>query len=131
MTLINSTVVFISPKPNPRQQILVSEVPRKPNPKCYTCSEQRELIVKTNTKLTTVRSFEAKFLKGILNMVAPDAIIATNSNIIVSSEEGETDAIADRKLEEVGVVNGCLLSCDDFLQQFKVRVQVSHDGTLE
>uniref|UniRef100_F1L101 SUMO-activating enzyme subunit n=1 Tax=Ascaris suum TaxID=6253 RepID=F1L101_ASCSU len=123
--------VFIRNQPNPRGKILVDEVPGKPKPKCYVCSEQREVIVRTNIELTTVRAFEQKFLKGILNMVAPDVMIPMSGNLIVSSEEGETDRIAECKLTEVGVSNGCLLSCDDFLQKLKVRVQVSHSNKLE
>lgn len=84
--------VFIRNQPNPRGKILVDEVPGKPKPKCYVCSEQREVIVRTNIELTTVRAFEQKFLKGILNMVAPDVMIPMSGNLIVSSEEGETDS---------------------------------------
>ncbi|VDM42807.1 unnamed protein product [Toxocara canis] len=123
--------VFITRRPNPHHKVLVDMTPNKPRSSCYVCSEQREVVVKTNVQLTTVRAFQQKFLKEILNMVAPDAMVPSTGNIIASSEEGEMDAVADRKLIEVGVVNGCLLSCDDFQQKLEIRVQVSHDSGLE
>lgn len=82
--------IFIKPKPNPRGQILADEVLCKPNPKCYVCSERREITLKTNVKLTTVHSLENKFLKGIVHMVAPDVMISISGKIVISSEEGET-----------------------------------------
>ncbi|VDK74037.1 unnamed protein product [Gongylonema pulchrum] len=82
--------IFIRPKPNPRGQIFAIEIPSKPNPNCYVCSEKREIRLKTNVKLTTVHSLENKFLKGTLHVIAPDVMIESSGSLIISSEEGET-----------------------------------------
>ncbi|KAL3984589.1 ThiF family protein [Acanthocheilonema viteae] len=123
--------IFIKPKPNPRGKILTDEVPCKPNKHCYVCSERREITLKLNTKLTTVQSLENKFLKGILHMVAPDVMISLTGNIVISSEEGETKAISERILEKVGVIHGCILECDDFLQRLEIRIRIQHASELK
>uniref|UniRef100_A0A1I7VA16 SUMO-activating enzyme subunit n=1 Tax=Loa loa TaxID=7209 RepID=A0A1I7VA16_LOALO len=123
--------VFIKPKPNPRGKILIEEVPSKPNQQCYVCSERREITLKLNVKLTVVHSLENKFLKGILHMVAPDVMISLTGNIIISSEVGETKAISERILEKVGVVHGCILECDDFLQRLELRIRIEHTSELK
>ncbi|VDN94905.1 unnamed protein product [Brugia pahangi] len=123
--------VFIKPKPNPRGKILIEEMPSKPNQQCYVCSERREITLRLNIKLTTVFSLENKFLKGILHMVAPDVMIPLTGNIIISSEAGETTAISERILEKVGVIHGCILECDDFLQRLELRIRVEHANELK
>ncbi|VDM10282.1 unnamed protein product [Wuchereria bancrofti] len=123
--------VFIKPKPNPRGKILIEEMPSKPNQKCYVCSERREITLRLNVKLTTVLSLENKFLKGILHMVAPDVMIPLAGIIIISSEEGETTVISERILEKVGVVHGCILECDDFLQRLALRIRIEHTNELK
>ncbi|OZC12186.1 hypothetical protein X798_00707 [Onchocerca flexuosa] len=123
--------VFIKPKPNPRGKILTEEVPSKPNQQCYVCSERREITLKLNVKSTTVHSLENKFLKGILHMVAPDVMISLTGNIVISSEEGETKAISERILEKVGVIHGCILECDDFLQRLELRIRIEHNNELK
>ncbi|VIO97629.1 ThiF family protein, putative [Brugia malayi] len=124
-------VVFIKPKPNPRGKILIEEMPSKPNQQCYVCSERREITLRLNIKLTTVFSLENKFLKGILHMVAPDVMIPLTGNIIISSEAGETTAISERILEKVGVIHGCILECDDFLQRLELRIRIEHANELK
>ncbi|VDO41815.1 unnamed protein product [Brugia timori] len=123
--------VFIKPKPNPRGKILIEEMPSKPNQQCYVCSERREITLRLNIKLTTVFSLENKFLKGILHMVAPDVMIPLTGNIIISSEAGETTAISERILEKVGVIHGCILECDDFLQRLELRIRIEHANELK
>ncbi|KAM3717769.1 SUMO-activating enzyme subunit [Dirofilaria immitis] len=123
--------IFIKPKPNPRGKILIEEVPSKPNQHCYVCSERREITLKLNVKLTTVHSLENKFLKGILHMVAPDVMISLSGNIVISSEEGETKATSERILEKVGVIHGCILECDDFLQRLELRIRIEHSNELK
>ncbi|CAG9538994.1 unnamed protein product [Cercopithifilaria johnstoni] len=130
MIVTEALKIFIKPKPNPRGKILIEEVPCKPNQHCYVCSERREITLKLNVKLTTVQSLENKFLKGILHMVAPDVMIYLTGNIVISSEEGETKAISERILEKVGVVHGCILECDDFLQRLELRIRIEHTNEL-
>uniref|UniRef100_A0A915PMJ4 J domain-containing protein n=1 Tax=Setaria digitata TaxID=48799 RepID=A0A915PMJ4_9BILA len=123
--------IFIKPKPNPRGKILTDEMPCKPNQQCYVCSERREITLKLNVKMTTVHALENKFLKGILHMVAPDVMISLTGSIVISSEEGETKAISEQLLEKVGVIHGCILECDDFLQKLELRIRIQHTSELK
>ena len=42
--------------------------------------------------------------------------------ILISSEEGETDCNNDKFLKDFGLVDGNVLVCDDFLQNYKLKV---------
>jgi len=63
-----------------------------------------------------------RILKGALNMVAPDAEIDGKGVILLSSEEGETEENMDKPLSAFGLGDGGVLSCDDFLQNYTLRV---------
>lgn len=71
----------------------MDQVPNKPNPNCYVCSNRREIVLKTNVNLTTVNALEIKFLKTVLHMVAPDVIISGTGVLVISSEQGETNGL--------------------------------------
>lgn len=79
--------------PNPRGKILVDENPYKPNPHCYVCSEQREVVIKLNLERMLVKNFRNNILIRALNMISPDVSDLFSQRIIISSEEGETDGI--------------------------------------
>ena len=55
-------------------------------------------------------------------MVAPDVEIEGKGTILISSEEGETDALMDKTLDSFGLATGAILSCDDFLQNYSLKV---------
>ncbi|KAG7153483.1 SUMO-activating enzyme subunit 2-like [Homarus americanus] len=113
-------------------RLLVPCVLDKPNPKCYVCSEKPELCVRLNIEKTTVRTLEDKILKSALNMVAPDVEISDGKGtILISSEEGETEANSDKMLKEFNVVDGTRLNCDDFLQNYTLMVNLIHSDKLE
>ena len=62
-------------------------------------------------------------MKNELNMIAPDVEIDDGSGrIIVSSEEGETEANDNRPLSHYGLHHGSYLKCDDFLQNYEIRL---------
>ena len=66
-------------------------------------------------------------MKGTLSMVAPDAEIDGKGVVLISSEEGEdTSANNDKTLKEMGLADGSILSCDDFLQDYNVKVIIYH-----
>jgi len=114
--------VYLRRQPNPRKKILVTEALEPPNPKCYVCADKPEVHIKLNMETMTVRSFEERILKGALNMVAPDAEIDGKGVILLSSEEGETEENMDKPLSAFGLGDGGVLSCDDFLQNYTLRV---------
>lgn len=40
-------------------------------------------------------------------------------------------AIRERILEKVGVIHGCILECDDFLQRLELRIRIEHTNELK
>lgn len=124
--------VYLNRRPNPRKRLLVPCVLDKPNPKCYVCSEKPEVCVRLNVEKTTVKTLEERILKAALNMVAPDVEISDGKGtILISSEEGETEANNDKLLKDFGIMDGTRLNCDDFLQNYTVTVNVIHSEKLE
>jgi len=127
----NCRTVYLRKELNPRNKTLVTETLVAPNSKCYVCSEKPEVSVKLNLETTSVKTLEEKILKGSLNMVAPDAIIETKGTILISSEKGETDSNNEKSLKEFGLVDGSILKCDDFLQNYQLTVYLYHADKLE
>lgn len=56
-------------------------------------------------------------------MAAPDVTNELTGAIVISSEEGETDAVEDKVMADLGMGHNARLMCDDFLQNFEL---VSH-----
>lgn len=124
--------VYLNRKPNPKKRLLVPCVLDKPNPKCYVCSEKPEVCVRLNVEKTTVKTLEERILKAALNMVAPDVEISDGKGtILISSEEGETEANNNKMLKDFNILDGTRLNCDDFLQNYTVTVSVLHSEKLE
>jgi len=123
--------VYLRRQPNPRKKILVTEALVPPNPKCYVCSEKPEISVKLNLETTTVKTLEDRILKGALHMVAPDAEIEGKGTILISSEEGETECNNEKFLKDFGIMDGTILKCDDFLQNYEITVYLYHADKLE
>ena len=61
------------------------------NPNCYVCSPMPFVNVYVNVNLMTVGEFETEILRKNLNIMAPDVVLAGNSVVLISSEEGETE----------------------------------------
>ncbi len=99
----------------------------KPNPKCYVCSDKHQIGVQLDLEKVTLKVLEERILKGELNMVAPDAEIDGKGVILISSEE-ETDTSAnhEKPLKEFGLADGSILTCDDFLQDYSIKVILYH-----
>ena len=74
----------------------------------------------------TLKTLEDRILKGTLSMVAPDAEIDGKGVVLISSEEDGTansDGSAKEKpLSDFGLADGSILSCDDFLQDYNVKI---------
>ena len=119
---------FLTRKPNPRKKILVPCELNKPNPKCYVCAEKPEVSVRLNIEKVTLRTLEDRILKGALAMVAPDAEIEGKGVVLISSEDDgeDDDVLKDKLLKDFGLSDGSILSCDDFLQDYNVKVFLYH-----
>lgn len=119
--------VYLARKPNPRKKILVPCQLNPPNPKCYVCPDQPEISIKLNVEKTSIRTLEEKILKGALHMVKPDCVVSGNSKVIISSEEGDVDEkVADMMLSEFSIKDGAILDCDDFFQDYNLKLIVFH-----
>merc|ERR1712004_416957 len=76
-------------------------------------------------------TLEDKILKGSLMMVAPDAEVAGKGTIIISSEEPMEESFGKKTLKDMELADGSILSCDDFLQDYNVKVILYHSTDLK
>lgn len=97
-----------------------------PNPKCYVCSPKPEIVLKIDTKKVTVKSLRDDVLIKALNMVEPDVTIDGKGVIVISSEEGETDANDNILLKDIQIVDGCILKADDYFQNYELSITIVH-----
>ncbi|XP_055540431.1 SUMO-activating enzyme subunit 2 [Wyeomyia smithii] len=119
--------VYMRLRPNARNQLFVPDRDlNPPNPKCYVCAAKPEVVLKVDTKNVTVKELRDDILIKALNMIDPDVIIDGKGTIVISSEEGETDCNNGKKLEELQIVDGCILKVDDFVQNYELTVTVIH-----
>ena len=59
-------------------------------------------------------------------MVAPNAEIEGKGVVLISSEEGETECNNENFLKDFGLMDGAILKCDDFLQDYNITVILYH-----
>ncbi|XP_026570114.1 SUMO-activating enzyme subunit 2 [Pseudonaja textilis] len=123
--------IFLNKQPNPKKKLLVPCALDPPNPNCYVCASKPEVTVKLNVHKVTVLTLQDKIVKEKFNMVAPDVQIEDGKGtILISSEEGETEANNHKTLSEFGIRNGTRLQADDFLQDFTLLINVLHSEDL-
>ncbi|KAM6430685.1 SUMO-activating enzyme subunit 2 [Liasis olivaceus] len=123
--------IFLNKQPNPKKKLLVPCALDPPNPNCYVCASKPEVTVKLNVHKVTVLTLQDKIVKEKFNMVAPDVQIEDGKGtILISSEEGETEANNHKKLSEFGIRNGTRLQADDFLQDYTLLINVLHSEDL-
>ncbi|KZC06130.1 SUMO-activating enzyme subunit 2 [Dufourea novaeangliae] len=117
--------VYLRSKMNHRNQLLVPEKDvNPPNPKCYVCAPTPHAVLAVDTSKMTIKELDEVVLKNRLNMIAPDVMIDGTSNVVISSEEGETEENNDKLLEELGIKDGTILKVDDFQQNYSLTVHV-------
>ncbi|XP_027023706.1 SUMO-activating enzyme subunit 2 [Tachysurus fulvidraco] len=119
--------IFLNKQPNPRKKLLVPCALDRPNPNCYVCAIKPEATIKLNVHKVTVQTLQDKILKEKFGMVAPDVQIEDGKGtILISSEEGETEANNGKLLSDFGIRNGSRLQADDFHQDYTLLVNVVH-----
>ncbi|XP_041651311.1 SUMO-activating enzyme subunit 2 isoform X1 [Cheilinus undulatus] len=124
--------IFLNKCPNLRKKLLVPCVLDPPSNNCYVCASKPEVTVKLNVHKTIVLSLQERILKERFGMVAPDVQIEDGKGtILISSEEGETEANNSKFLSDFGIRNGSRLQADDFLQDYTLLVNVLHSEELE
>ncbi|XP_023031874.1 SUMO-activating enzyme subunit 2-B [Drosophila willistoni] len=119
--------VYARLRTNGRNQFLVPDTffP-PPNPNCYVCASDPAIILKVDTKRITIKDLRDEILIKTLNMVDPDVTVDRTGSILLSSEEGETTENEGKLLSEMNVVDGVILECDDFHQNYKLRIIINH-----
>ncbi|XP_030881129.1 SUMO-activating enzyme subunit 2 [Leptonychotes weddellii] len=123
--------IFLNKQPNPRKKLLVPCALDRPNPNCYVCASKPEVTVRLNVHKVTVLTLQDKIVKEKFAMVAPDVQIEDGKGtILISSEEGETEANNHKKLSEFGIRNGSRLQADDFLQDYTLLINILHSEDL-
>jgi len=96
--------VYLRRKPDLQGRLLVPEsVLIPPSASCIVCAKP-QVNLRCNLATLTVKELEESVLKKALKMVAPDVIVKTSFNMIISSEEGETDCNNDKTLK-VHIIN--------------------------
>ncbi|XP_010750151.2 SUMO-activating enzyme subunit 2 [Larimichthys crocea] len=124
--------IFLNKCPNLRKKLLVPCILDPPSANCYVCASKPEVTVKLNVHKTMVLSLQDRILKERFGMVAPDVQIEDGKGtILISSEEGETEANNSKFLSDFGIRNGSRLQADDFLQDYTLLVNVLHTEELE
>ncbi|XP_044741483.1 SUMO-activating enzyme subunit 2 [Chrysoperla carnea] len=129
--LTKITTVHLRKYPNPNGELFLPEkniIP--PNPECYVCASQNEVIVDVDVNRMTVEEFEKSVLKEALKLGAPDVAIPSKQLILISSEEGETEANNKKTLIEMGVTNGSILHADDFDSDNKFSIIIRHSARM-
>lgn len=130
--LENCRTIFLNKCPNLRKKLLVPCILDPPSTNCYVCASKPEVTVKLNVHKTTVLTLQDRILKERFGMVAPDVQIEDGKGtILISSEEGETEANNNKFLSDFGIRNGSRLQVDDFLQDYTLLVNVLHIEELE
>ncbi|XP_034482542.1 SUMO-activating enzyme subunit 2 [Drosophila innubila] len=112
---------------NGRNQFLVADAffP-EPNPNCYVCASDPAITLRIDTKRVQVKAFRDEVLIKALNMVNPDVTVESTGSIIISSEEGETECNEQKMLCDMNIVDGIILKCDDFFQNYELSIIISH-----
>uniref|UniRef100_A0A8C6SFK8 SUMO-activating enzyme subunit 2 n=1 Tax=Neogobius melanostomus TaxID=47308 RepID=A0A8C6SFK8_9GOBI len=124
--------IFLNKVPNLRKKLLVPCMLDPPSGNCYVCASKPEVTVKLNVNKTMVISLQDRILKERFGMVAPDVQIEDGKGtILISSEEGETEANNNKFLSDFGIRNGSRLQSDDFLQDYTLLINVLHTEELE
>lgn len=123
----NCPNVYMRLRPNARGQIITADrALNPPNPKCYVCSAKPEVTLRVDTARLTIKELRDEVLVKAMNMLDPDVLIDGTGTIVLSSEEGETEANNDKTLAVMGIVDGSVLRVDDFHQNYELTVIVVH-----
>ncbi|XP_059620545.1 SUMO-activating enzyme subunit 2 [Phlebotomus argentipes] len=120
--------VYMRLRPNPQNQIIVREkFLAKPNPECAVCSVKPQIVVRVNVTAMLVGDFRKSVLLEKLGTKTPDVILDGKGAIVISSEEGEEDLNDAKLLQEMGIVDGCILKVDDFQDNNQITLVIVND----
>lgn len=119
--------VYMRLRPNARNQIITADkFLNPPNPKCYVCSAKPEVTLRVDTDRLTIKELRDEVLIKAMNMIDPDVLIDGTGTIVLSSEEGETEANNGKTLAAMSIVDGAVLKVDDFHQNYELTVIIVH-----
>uniref|UniRef100_A0A6B2ELP5 SUMO-activating enzyme subunit n=1 Tax=Phlebotomus kandelakii TaxID=1109342 RepID=A0A6B2ELP5_9DIPT len=120
--------VYMRLRPNPQNQIIVKEkFLTDPNPNCAVCSVKPQIVVRVNVAEMRVGDFRKAVLIEKLGTKTPDVVLDGKGSIVISSEEGEEDLNDDKLLQDMGIVDGCILKVDDFHDDSQITLVVVND----
>ncbi|CAI2731727.1 unnamed protein product [Schistosoma spindalis] len=124
--------VYIHRRPTGRRgnrRLVVPVEPALPNPSCLVCSDSvrnSQLHLLCAPELLTLRILRDRILIRHLGMLAPDVEVPDRGIILISSEEDETDEeTLNKTLADFKLTHGTCLQCDDFRQDFTIRLILS------
>ncbi len=74
---------------------------------------------------TTIKTLEQRILKSSLHMVAPDVEVDGRGIILISSDPDDMEGNGEKFLSEFGLKDGSILVCDDYQQNYNLRIILS------
>ncbi|CAJ0562835.1 unnamed protein product, partial [Mesorhabditis spiculigera] len=123
--------VFVRKEVGARGHILATDGPYPPKKGCFVCStDKREVFVRVNTKIMTLRLFVDKVLKAGFSVQQPEVMV--DSSIVFSADEDDDNSGMEAKLlHDIGFFDGKVVVVDDFSQDLNFNVIIINDDTLK
>lgn len=99
------------------------------------CSEKPSAVLTVDIDKMTLGELRDEVLIKTLCVLEPDVSIDSLCKIVISSEPDEISDFDDIVLSSASITDGCILSVDDFGQDYKLCLTVKHrplerDGRL-
>lgn len=124
--------------PNSAHKLLVPAKLHKPNPQCYVCADKPEVTLRVNLDTCTLDMLRDRVLRGKLGMLEPDVMEEREDKdkgkivrVILSSEEDDnTPEQLAKTLRELGIGETAVLFADDFVQSFRLCINVQHSDAF-
>lgn len=86
-----------------------------------------QVIVRVNVAEMLIGDFRKSVLLEKLSTKTPDVILDGKGSIVISSEEGDEDLNDEKLLQEMGIVDGCILKVDDFQDNNQITLVIVND----
>uniref|UniRef100_A0A1L8DST4 SUMO-activating enzyme subunit n=1 Tax=Nyssomyia neivai TaxID=330878 RepID=A0A1L8DST4_9DIPT len=124
--------VYMRLRPNPQNQIIVREkFLSTPNPECAVCTVKPQVVVRVNVTKMLIGDFRKGVLLDKLATKTPDVILDGKGSIVISSEEGDEDLNDEKYLQDMGIVDGCILKVDDFHDGNQFTLVIVNDDKVD
>lgn len=124
----NCQSVYIRLRPNPRNQIFIPEKKlNPPNPNCAVCASCKpEVVLKIDTKGSSLKDLKEKVLIGNLKMSTPEVLLEGKGLIVISADDDDDEPSLNAKLQDRGIHDGGVIRVDELDQNYEIKVIIIH-----